>query len=64
MDDFTRVLFTILGVDINRYNTPKGKGPILDMCEVGNNHFVSKIEQASEQGRKESVMPQKFIAAS
>jgi hypothetical protein len=64
MDDFTRLLFTIMGVNPNRYNPPKGKGPILDMSEVGNNHFVSKIELASGQGCKESVMPQKDITAS
>jgi hypothetical protein len=64
MNDLTRLLFAIAGVNADRYNPPKGKGPILDMSEVGNNHFVSKVELASEQGRKESVVPQEAITAS
>jgi hypothetical protein len=64
MDDLTKLLLTIAGVDVNRYNTPKGKGQILDMCEVGKDHFASKIELAAEQGRKESTMPLRSLAAS
>ncbi len=64
MNDLTKLLFAIAGVNPDRYNPPKGKGLILDMSEVGNNHFVSKVELASGQGRKESVVPQEAITAS